>query len=152
MSRSASTRRQEADRHARVRAAHASELAEDYVEAIDAVIREQGRCRVVDLVRRFGVSHVTVSRTIGRLVRDGLAETAPHQPVTLTSRGARLARTAASRHQTIVRFLRALGVNARTAELDAEGIEHHVSPTTLRLFARFARAHEKSQSPGGRDA
>ena len=36
-----------------------------------------------------------------------------------------------------IAFLRALGVDARSAALDAEGIEHHVSPATLRAMARF---------------
>ncbi|MCA9286747.1 MAG: manganese-binding transcriptional regulator MntR [Phycisphaerales bacterium] len=142
MATSRPTRRAEADRHARVRAAHASETAEDYVEAIARVIADRGACRVVDLVRRFGVSHVTVSRTVGRLVRDGLARTAPHAPIVLTPRGRRLALTAAARHELVVRFLVALGLDARTAEIDAEGIEHHVSPKTLRLFARFVRTHD----------
>jgi len=33
----------------------------------------------------------------------------------------------------------ALGLDATTAELDAEGIEHHVSPKTLRLFEKFTQ-------------
>ncbi|GGA06803.1 hypothetical protein GCM10011326_18190 [Salipiger profundus] len=31
----------------------------------------------------------------------------------------------------------AVGVPAETAELDPEGIEHHVSPVTLAAFERF---------------
>ena len=36
-----------------------------------------------------------------------------------------------------VLLLLAVGVPAESAELDAEGIEHHVSDTTLAAFARF---------------
>lgn len=126
-----------AKRHARVRADHSAELAEDYVEAIDEVIAEQGECRVVDLTKRFGVSHVTVSRAVGRLVRDGLATTEPYRPIELTASGRKLARASRKRHEIVVRFLLALGLDARTAEIDAEGIEHHVSPRTLRAFENF---------------
>ena len=34
-------------------------------------------------------------------------------------------------------FLRALGVSSKVAEMDAEGIEHHVSPETLAAFDRL---------------
>jgi len=131
-----------AARHARVRDAHSAEMAEDYVEAIADIIAERGECRVTDLAARFGVSHVTVSRTIGRLSlrKDGpaLVSSEPYRPVELTPAGRRLAARAKARHETCVRFLLALGLDRRTAELDAEGIEHHVSPRTLRLFERFA--------------
>ena len=128
-----------ADRHERVRAAHAVETAEDYVEAIAAIIGASGECRVVDLARRFGVSHVTVTRTVARLVRDGFAQTEPYRPITLTPKGTRLASAASERHDIVVAFLIALGLDRRTAELDAEGIEHHVSPRTLAVFREFAK-------------
>jgi DtxR family manganese transport transcriptional regulator len=40
----------------------------------------------------------------------------------------------------VVAVLIALGVPAEAAEADAEGIEHHVSETTLRAFARFVQS------------
>lgn len=128
------TRRHEAAGHERVREAHAQEIAEDYVEAIAEVIADRGVCRVVDLTRRFGVSHVTVSRTVGRLVKQGLARTEPHQPIELTAKGRRLAESSRERHELVYRFLRAIGVAERVAAMDAEGIEHHVSPETLDRF------------------
>ncbi|MFT6831184.1 MAG: DtxR family manganese transport transcriptional regulator [Planctomycetota bacterium] len=124
-----------AGRFERVRAAHATELVEDYVEAIDDLIRDKGEARVVDLAHRFGVSHVTVSRTLGRLQRDGFVETAPYRPVHLTSTGLELAHQARERHRIVLAFLGWLGVPARMAEIDAEGVEHHVSPPTLEIFA-----------------
>jgi DtxR family manganese transport transcriptional regulator len=124
----------EAAGHERVREAHAQEIAEDYVEAIADVIDDRGVCRVVDLTRRFGVSHVTVSRTVGRLVKQGLAKTEPHQPIELTKRGRRLAESCRARHELVYQFLMAIGVEERVAAMDAEGIEHHVSPETLDRF------------------
>ncbi|VAX39635.1 Mn-dependent transcriptional regulator MntR [hydrothermal vent metagenome] len=138
----------DAARHARVRDAHSAEMAEDYVETIADTIAERGTCRVRDLSTRFGVSHVTVSRTVGRLVRDGLATTEPYKPICLTPKGKRLALKAKARHQTCVRFLLALGLDRKTAEIDAEGIEHHVSPKTLKLFDRFADEHRRKPSRG----
>ncbi len=129
-------------RHSRVRSDHATELAEDYVEAIAEIIQSQGTCRAVDLARQFEVSHVTVNRTIGRLVRDGFAETEPYGPITLTSQGKRLARAAAERHEIVLQFLLALGVSQAVAETDSEGIEHHVSAETLEAMRGFVSESE----------
>ncbi|MEO0964468.1 MAG: manganese-binding transcriptional regulator MntR [Planctomycetota bacterium] len=117
--------------HQRTRADHAAETAEDYVEAIDALIAERGQCRVVDLATRLGVSHVTVIRVVQRLVEQGLATTEPYRPIELTAKGRRLARACRERHETVVAFLQKLGVSKRVAAMDAEGIEHHLSDETL---------------------
>ena len=123
MSKKAATTNQ----HLRTRADHATELAEDYVEAVAEVIEATGICRIKDLADRFGVSHVTASRTVSRLQKAGLAVTAPHAPVELTARGRRLAEECKEKHETVYQFLRALGVSQATAATDTEGIEHHVS-------------------------
>jgi DtxR family manganese transport transcriptional regulator len=36
----------------------------------------------------------------------------------------------------VVAFLRSLGISEQASEMDAEGIEHHVSPETLAAFER----------------
>lgn len=112
-------------------------MAEDYVEAIDDIVRSQGVCRVVDLSKRFGVTHVTVSRTTSRLVRDGLAETQPYGPINLTEAGQQLADASRRRHEIVLRFLKVLGVSQSVATIDAEGIEHHCSEETLNRMQAF---------------
>ena len=134
-----SAERPQDDRHARIRSDHATELAEDYVEAIDDIVREAGTCRVKDLATCFRVTHVTVNRTLGRLSRDGYVETEPYGPVGLTQKGKRLAAKSRERHKIVLEFLLALGITQRTAEIDAEGIEHHVSNETLAVMKRFVR-------------
>jgi DtxR family transcriptional regulator, manganese transport regulator len=75
-----------------------------------------------------------------RLQRRDLVTTQPYRSIFLTNEGRRLARESRDRHDTVVKFLRALGVPTRVAELDAEGIEHHVSRETLAAFSRHLRA------------
>lgn len=113
---------------------HANEIAEDYVEAIADLIAELGEARVVDLAKRLGVTHVTVNRTIGRLQKAGYVTSQPYRAIFLTTAGRELAARCKSRHQTVVAFLRSLGVPEPVAQMDAEGIEHHVSPETLAAF------------------
>ncbi|MBS1724402.1 MAG: manganese-binding transcriptional regulator MntR [Armatimonadetes bacterium] len=124
----------------RTREDHRAESAEDYVELVDSLIQETGQARVSEMARRLGVSQVTVSKTVKRLVKEGYLDTAPYRPVELTAAGKQLALRAQTRHETVVRFLLSLGVGAEVAETDAEGIEHHVSPVTLDAMNRWIRS------------
>jgi DtxR family manganese transport transcriptional regulator len=126
--------------HRRTRRDHASETAEDYVEAIAELGGETHACRVRDLADRFGVSHVTVVRVVRRLERDGLVTTEPYRPVTLTDAGIRLAAACRERHEIVYRFLLAIGVDERIAAIESEGIEHHVSRETLERFRAIAES------------
>jgi DtxR family manganese transport transcriptional regulator len=118
------------------RAAHQGETAEDYVEAVTQLIETTGEARIRDLALMMGVSHVTVTRIVARLAREGLLGATPYRPVRLTPAGRRLAARTRERHQIVLAFLRSLGVPPRQAEIDAEGIEHHVSDATIRAMKR----------------
>ncbi len=124
--------------HRRTRHDHSTEIAEDYVEAVAEITTEGSSCRVVDLAKYFGVSHVTVNRTVGRLQNEGLVKTEPYKPIKLTPKGKRLADKCRERHEIVYQFLLAIGVDPQTAAIDAEGIEHHVSPKTLDCFVRYS--------------
>ena len=123
-----------AERFRRVRDAHQTELAEDYVELIADLIEEKGEARLVDLSERLGVTKATVNNTIQRLQRDGFVSSQPYRSIFLTDKGRKLATVSRERHLIVRDLLVALGVDAETADADAEGIEHHVSKTTLEAF------------------
>lgn len=122
--------------HRQTRLAHAAETAEDYVESIGELIAREGEARVTELSLLFGVTHVTVNKTIARLQREGLVKARPYRAIFLTPKGERMAQRVRRRHELVVEFLRTIGVSEGTARHDAEGIEHHVSVETLRAFAR----------------
>ena len=128
-----------AARYSRQREADRAATAEDYVELIADLLREEGEARAVDLSRRMGVSQATVTATVGRLQRDGLVETKPYRGLFLTAEGTRVAGSARRRHALVARFLVAVGVDPATAEADAEGLEHHASDATLAAFERFLK-------------
>ncbi|HTR43810.1 MAG TPA: manganese-binding transcriptional regulator MntR [Pseudomonadales bacterium] len=123
----------------RSRRDRASEIAQDYVEAIADLSTSLGEARVTDLARRLGVTHVTVNRTLGRLQQAGYVHTKPYRAIFLTDSGKKLAEESKKRHETVAAFLRSLGVSEKISELDAEGIEHHVSPETLAAFERMLK-------------
>lgn len=118
----------------RMRDARSSEVAEDYVELVGDLIAEIGQARLTDLADCLGVAPATAAKVLQRLQRDGLVDTRPYRSITLTDAGERMADASRERHRIVHEFLLALGVTGETAEADAEGIEHHVSPETLRLF------------------
>jgi DtxR family manganese transport transcriptional regulator len=134
-----------AERFKRVRDAHQTEVAEDYVELIADLIEEKGEARLVDLSGRLGVTKATVNNTIQRLQRDGFVTSQPYRSIFLTEKGRDLAEASRERHRIVTDFLVALGVDADTAESDAEGIEHHVSEATLSAFRRYLQKAKRAR-------
>ncbi len=137
--------RERADRFRRVREAHQTEVAEDYVELIADLIEHSGEARVVDLAERLGVTNATVNNTIQRLQRDGLVTSKPYRSIFLTAKGKELAAMARERHEIVRDFLIHLGVDPTIADADAEGIEHHVSDATLEAFRTHLRSKRKAR-------
>jgi DtxR family manganese transport transcriptional regulator len=126
------------------RRANSRESTEDYLELIADLIGSQGEARLTDLAQRLGVSHATAAKTVQRLARDGYVRTLPYRSIFLTDDGAAIAAEAKKRHEIVHDFLLAIGVDEATAAIDAEGIEHHVSATTLAAFERvIARTGRK---------
>jgi DtxR family manganese transport transcriptional regulator len=127
----------------RTRQEHAEETAQDYVEMVAELIDTIGEARVIDLARRLGVTHVTVSRTLQRLRRNGLVTFLPYRSIFLTPAGKRMSEESRHRHEVVVEFLQAIGVPDAVAHSDAEGIEHHVSRETLAAFEKHLRRARK---------
>lgn len=128
----------------KVREAHRTEMAEDYVELISDLIAEVGEARLTDIAANMAVSHATVSKVIQRLQRDGLVQSRPYRSIFLTEAGEEVAARSRQRHQIVLDFLRAIGVSEHTAELDSEGLEHHCSDETLAILAQLTEERRKA--------
>lgn len=129
----------QARRFDQARKARSTALLEDYVELIADLTRMTGEARATDIAKRLGVTHPTAIKTIGRLKAAGFATSRPYRGVFLTEAGLALAARMKARHRLVVEVLKAIGVPVEAAEADGEGIEHHVSETTLEAFAAFLR-------------
>ena len=125
-----------------MRNAHETELIEDYVELIGDLLHHRGEARAADIASRMGVSQATVSKMIRRLNELGLVTSQPYRSLFLTEAGPQMAETSRARHDIVLHFLRALGVDDSTARIDAEGMEHHVSDETLPVMQRFTERQE----------
>ena len=127
--------------HQRVRRQHSSEIAHDYVEAIYE-IRETGKpVRISDLKEIFGVSHVTVIKTLKRLLDKGLITNAKSKEIDLTASGLKIAKQSQEKHRIIKNLFIRLGVSEKQSDADAEGVEHHLSQETLDAIQTFLKTH-----------
>ena len=105
------------------------------------------RPALVEIARRMGVTHMTASKAVARLQRDGLVTTRPYRSIFLTGKGRQMALRSRRRHQIVLDFLKTIGVSDETARRDAEGIEHHVSEETLRAFTRISETGNAASPP-----
>src|SRR5437763_12347863 len=111
-----------------------SSAVEDYLERILELINLKGYARVVDIATALKISQASVTNMVQRLDVDGLLKYEKYRGLVLTTAGETLARNIARRHQLLTDFLKLLGLDDRVIYHDVEGMEHHISPATLRAI------------------
>ena len=121
----------------KVRNAHKTENTEDYLELIAELLNSKGEARIVEIALNLGIAQATANKTIQRLQSQGFIKKEPYRSIFLTLKGQEVASVSKKRHIIVLTFLKNLGLDARTAEADAEGIEHHVSDKTLKKMEQF---------------
>ena len=121
----------------KVRDAHRTENTEDYLEIIADLLNTKGEARIVDIASKLDIAQATANKTIQRLQNQGFVKKEPYRSIFLTLKGQEVASVSKKRHIIVLTFLKNLGLDARTAEADAEGIEHHVSDKTLKKMEQF---------------
>jgi Mn-dependent DtxR family transcriptional regulator len=138
---------------------HASSAVEDYLERILELINTKGYARVVDIAQSLKISQASVTNMVQRLDAEGLLKYEKYRGLVLTASGEALARNITRRHQLLTDFLKLLGLDDDVIYHDVEGMEHHISPPTLRaievLTSQLERqpallARVKEQMSGGK--
>ncbi|MFT5465255.1 MAG: Mn-dependent DtxR family transcriptional regulator [Verrucomicrobiales bacterium] len=109
-----------------------SVAVEDYLEHIAGLIDTKGYARVVDIAEGLGIAQPSVSNMVRRLDEKGLINYEKYRGMTLTEEGDRVAQRIVKRHRILEEFLDLLGIEPGIAYEDLEGMEHHISSTTLR--------------------
>jgi Mn-dependent DtxR family transcriptional regulator len=111
-----------------------SSAVEDYLERILELIDSKGYARVVDIAKALKISQASVTNMVQRLDGDGLLKYEKYRGLVLTAAGETLARNIARRHQLLTDFLTLLRLDTKVIHHDVEGMEHHISPPTLRAI------------------
>jgi Mn-dependent DtxR family transcriptional regulator len=115
-------------------APRSSAAVEDYLERILELINTKGYARVVDIAQSLKISQASVTNMVQRLDAEGLLNYEKYRGLALTSSGEALARNITRRHRLLTDFLKLLGLNDEVIYHDVEGMEHHISPPTLRAI------------------
>jgi Mn-dependent DtxR family transcriptional regulator len=111
-----------------------SSAVEDYLERILELIDSKGYARVVDIAKALKISQASVTNMVQRLDGDGLLKYEKYRGLVLTGAGETLARNIARRHQLLTDFFTLLRLDTKVIHHDVEGMEHHISPPTLRAI------------------
>ena len=111
-----------------------STAVEDYLERILELINSKGYARVVDIASGLKISQASVTNMVQKLDAEGLLKYEKYRGLVLTTAGETLARNITHRHQLLTDFLKLLGLDDQVIYHDVEGMEHHISPPTLRAI------------------
>jgi Mn-dependent DtxR family transcriptional regulator len=135
-----------------IKAAHqlernrSSSRMEDYLEIIGELVELKGYATTLDISRYMNVSAPSVTKMLQRLDENGFLEYEKYHGINLTNKGMQVAEGIRQKHGILLEFFEILGVGYETANQDAEGIEHHLNPKTikqLRKFITFLKANPK---------
>src|SRR5579884_1674629 len=121
-----------------------SQSAEDYLERIHELIEKKGYARVVDIASSLKVKQASVTSMVQKLAEEGYLKYEKYRGLVLTDKGRDVARKIQNRHATLSRFFSLFGLDAETQRQDIEGIEHHLSPSTMEVLADLAQFFEKN--------
>lgn len=110
---------------------------EDYLEAILILEQKQNKVLSVEIAKFLGVSKPGVNKAMNILKENGLIEKSSYSEIKLTPKGRELAIEVYKKHQTIKKFLLALGVSEENAEKECCLIEHIISDETYSKIKEF---------------
>lgn len=116
---------------------------EDYLEVIYELVEEKGYATTVDISTYLNVSSPSVTKMVQRLDESGYLIYEKYRGIKLTDEGIRVARSIRNRHGLLAEFFKIIGVDEEIANNDAEGIEHHLHPQTIKKLEEFVRDLKK---------
>ena len=113
-----------------------NESAENYLETILILSKKLPVVRSVDIANELGFTKPSVSVAMKNLRENGYILVDSDGFITLTDKGMAIAETIYERHTLISEWLKALGVDPKTAVEDACRIEHVISPSSFEAIKR----------------
>jgi Mn-dependent DtxR family transcriptional regulator len=121
---------------------------EDYLEVIYELIRQKGYATAVDISESLSVSSPSVTKMLKRLDENKYLRYEKYRGISLTGEGIAVAENIRQKHGILAEFLKMIGVDENIANIDAEGIEHHIHPETLKKLEVFVNNIKSSKELG----
>ena len=112
-----------------------SQSAEDYLERIHELIETKGSAHVADIAQSLNVGQPSVTSMVQKLADSGYLRYKKYRSLNLTDEGRAVAERIRNRHVVLASFFTLFGLDDKTQARDIEGIEHHLSPDTLKTLA-----------------
>jgi Mn-dependent DtxR family transcriptional regulator len=116
---------------------------EDYLEVIYELVQQKGYATTIDISQYLNVSSPSVTKMVKRLDETGYLKYEKYRGICLTQQGIDVAMSIHQRHSLLAEFLKMIGVDKDIANKDAEGIEHHLHPQTLKKLEEFVKTIKK---------
>jgi DtxR family Mn-dependent transcriptional regulator len=131
------------------RSIHLSASMEDYLEAIFRLAAEKGAAKARDISRKLHVKAGSVTGALQALSKKDYINYAPYEVITLTSKGLEEARKIIRKHE-ILRdfFVNVLGIDEKTADKGACGLEHNIPQPIVDRLATFCEFVETCPRAG----
>jgi DtxR family transcriptional regulator, Mn-dependent transcriptional regulator len=114
-----------------------TDRSEDYLEAIEDIIRKKGYARPKDVRESLHLGSSTVTEMLQKLSAKGLIGYEKYGKIVLTPKGKKIARQTQKKHDMLTELLTLLGLDDATAEEDACKIEHVLSKDTSDRLSKF---------------
>ena len=113
------------------------ESAQDYLEAILILLKEQGTVKSIEIANFMNVTKQSVHRAIKNLKEEEYILVDEKGNITFCEKGKRIAEKTYEKHQILSKFFISLNVPEDIAYNDACKIEHDISKETLQRLKEF---------------
>ena len=114
-----------------------SKAEQDYILAIYQISRNKGSARTSDIAKVLQIKSPSVTDMLPKLFKKGLILYKPYEGARLSNPGEEIAKSLISRQAVFKKFLKRILVPEDSLERDAHVLEHGLSPTAMRQFAKF---------------
>ena len=116
------------------------ESAENYLETILVLSKDNASVRSIDIAHELGYSKPSVSVAMKKLREGGLIKVDENGYIQLTDAGREIAEAMYERHTLLTRYFMAIGVPEEIASEDACKIEHALSDETFERIKEHAKS------------
>ena len=110
---------------------------EDYLEVIYELVQSKGYATTVDISQYLNVSSPNVTKMVQRLDEGEMLVYEKYRGIKLTDKGISIAIGIINRHGLLADFFKIIGVDEETANKDAEGLEHHLHPESIKKIEKL---------------
>lgn len=119
------------------------ESAEDYLERILMLQKQNGRVISLDIAISMNYSKASVSRAIKNLKENNYISVNSTGEIELTESGLKIAERMYSRHILLTNFFISLGIDPVVAKNDACKVEHGLSDETFDAISKLIKEYKK---------